>query len=105
MNGLDKITPVINACLSNAEHLLNVARVARGPEQNHIAYHLAALALEEVGKASMLGIDSLRRSRVNKTEGPDDEERRPADWIEDHERKLFWALFTPMFGRQPNAAE
>ena len=27
--------------------------------------------------------------------------QRPVDWIEDHEKKLFWALWTPSFGRQP----
>lgn len=66
------------ACVENAEALLTAATVvAAQPGSNHIAYHLAALALEEIGKSSMIFMSSLRT--------PGDEERkRPIDWIEDH---------------------
>src|ERR1035437_7235555 len=76
------------ACVENAEALLNAATVvAAQPGSNNIAYHLAALALEEIGKSSMIFMSSLR--------APGDEERkRPIDWIEDHERKLFWAIWS-----------
>lgn len=28
------------------------------------------------------------------------DERRPDDWIDDHERKLFWAIWSPRFDRE-----
>ena len=84
----ERIARVRGACVENAEALLNAATVVAGqPGSNNIAYHLAALALEEIGKSSMIFMSSLR--------APGDEEhKRPVDWIEDHERKLFWAIYS-----------
>lgn len=84
----DQIARIRAACVENAEALLNAAAaIAAQPASNHIVYHLAALGLEEVGKSSMIFMSSLRT--------PGDEERkRPVDWIEDHERKLFWAIWS-----------
>jgi AbiV family abortive infection protein len=92
----EEIARIRAACVENAEALLNAAKVvATQPGSNNIAHHLAALALEEVGKSSMIFMSSLRT--------PGDEERkRPVDWIEDHERKLFWAIFSlRMDGKNP----
>lgn len=84
----DHIARIRAACVENAEELLNAAAVTAKQEgSNHIAYHLAALALEEIGKSSMIFMSSLR------THG-DEERKRPVDWIEDHERKLFWAIWS-----------
>ena len=83
----DQIARIRGACAENAEALLNAATVvAAQPGSNNIAYHLAALALEEIGKSSMIFMSSLRATG-------DEERKRPVDWIEDHERKLFWAIF------------
>jgi AbiV family abortive infection protein len=87
------------ACLSNAERLLAAARACRKPGSNYIAYHLAALALEEIGKATMVTVSNFHLPSLPKP-STDEDRRRPIDWIEDHERKLFWALWTPLFGRQ-----
>jgi AbiV family abortive infection protein len=94
MENRTEIERIMAACIQNAEELLNAARVV--PEgSNHIALHLTALALEEIGKSSMIFMSSLR--------GPgqgEDERKRPVDWIEDHERKLFWALWSPRFDKK-----
>jgi len=51
----DQIARIRAACVENAEALLNAATVvAAQPASNNIAYHLAALALEEVGKSSVI---------------------------------------------------
>jgi len=90
--------PVRQACLLNAARLLNAAKRICDPESRHISYHLAALALEEIGKASMVVISSLSVPPGVGGEGGEDElEKRPVEWAEDHERKLFWALFLPSF--------
>lgn len=84
----DHIARIRAACVENAEELLNAAAVTAKQEgSNHIAYHLAALALEEIGKSSMIFMSSLRMHG-------DEERKRPVDWIEDHERKLFWAIWS-----------
>ena len=89
--------PVREACLLNATRLLNAAKKIRDPESRHISYHLAALALEEIGKASMVTLSSLSFSPDLDGEGEDGLERGPVARAEDHERKLFWALFLPSF--------
>ena len=64
MAEIDKINPVIQACLSNAEHLLNAAKDVRKPGQNHIGYHLAALALEEIGKITMIVVSAVSENSI-----------------------------------------
>lgn len=60
MTDIEAIIPLVQACISNAESLLNSAKEISKPGRNHIAYHLAALALEEIGKASILVARSVR---------------------------------------------
>src|SRR5271156_4370723 len=102
---LDKITPIIAACLANAERLLDAAKLTRKPGQNHIAYHLAAVSLEEVGKAAMMLASSFRDSSQPSDQDADEDPPKLMDWIEDHERKLFWALWTPSFGKEKITAD
>jgi AbiV family abortive infection protein len=86
-----KIEPVLDACLANAERLLESAMTVRSvPGCNHIAFNLAVLALEEIGKSILLFQESLEVKSVPRD---GEEMRRPLDWIEDHERKLFWAIW------------
>jgi AbiV family abortive infection protein len=84
-----EIERIRSECMGNAAELLAAAKdTTKQPGRNHIAYHLATLALEEVGKSSMIFMSSLRA-------GDEDEERkRPVDWIDNHERKLFWAIWS-----------
>lgn len=83
--------PSVEACLQNAEKLIIAARSSAGPGSYHIAFHLATMALEEIGKSSMIFIDAIDRAPV-----PGDEETKtPLKWIDDHERKLFWAIWLP----------
>ena len=89
--------PVRQACLLNASRLLNAARKICDPESRHVSYHLAALALEEIGKASMVVVSSLSVPQAVDGQGEDELEKSPSGWVEDHERKLFWALFLPSF--------
>lgn len=100
MTGIDKATPIITACLVNAEQLLDAAKSVRKPGQNHIAYHLAAVSLEEVGKAAMVLANAFRESPQPHSEDSDEDVLNLMNWVEDHERKLFWALFTPGFGKE-----
>jgi AbiV family abortive infection protein len=77
------------ACVSNAEALIYSAKEVCRPGSYHVAYHPAALALEEIG---MLQVTSLRLD-------PKQEGKRPNDWIDDHERKLFWAVWFLKFDK------
>ena len=93
MATIEEVEPILNACLQNAENLLASAKAVMAPGQYHIGYHLAALAMEEIGKAGLILTEAL---------GPDpseeDKESLRSKWMEDHERKLFWAIWLPSFG-------
>jgi AbiV family abortive infection protein len=104
MSSLDEVSKIVDCCLLNADRLLSAAKDARKPGQTHISYHLATLALEEVGKASMIAVSSLREPRTMGAE-TNEEEQRPVDWIDDHQRKLFWALYIPTFGKEQITVE
>jgi len=95
MENRTEIERITAACLQNAEELLGAAKAVEKPGSIHIAYHLATLALEEIGKSSMIFMSSLRAPRSLEEEG-----KRPADWIDDHERKLFWAIWSPRFDEE-----
>ncbi len=81
------------ACLANAKTLLAAANTHVKPSERHIAYHLGVLALEEIGKAEMAGMQLAAEPRV-------EEERRVHFDYEDHEAKLFWAMWGASFGRE-----
>ncbi len=76
------------ACLENAKELLNSAGALNGKNTAHIRYHLTVLAMEEVGKAELLsvGFSSLRF---------DENDVETHISLDDHVKKLFWAIFTP----------
>lgn len=77
------------ACLANAEALVNSAKTLEGENTAHVRFHLAALAIEEVGQAViiLLNASSATLERI------DDQRRIPTD---DHVKKLFWAIFSPL---------
>lgn len=80
-------------CISHANDLLNGSKILLEKGLQNIAYHLAALALEEIGKSVMLvvghaTISSPKGVKILKQAG------------EDHSKKLFWALWGPTFGKK-----
>ena len=81
------------ACLANAEELINSAKTLKGKNTAHIRYHLAVLAIEEVGKNVLLSIEFMKL-----TLDEDDVELNLK--IDDHVKKLFWAIFSPFFERK-----
>jgi AbiV family abortive infection protein len=81
-------------CLEQAESFITAANhLGGGTEWPHIVYHLSLLALEEVGKASMLGARTIGHTSLDGT------------WIErsldNHKRKLQWAVWSPMVRINP----
>lgn len=84
-------------CLKNSENAIEVAEGLIGQNSNHIAYHLTVLCLEEIGKI-FLGWCLLNQKE---------------DWgkeklsipIDDHVKKLFWAIWGPTFGKNATSNE
>lgn len=90
---IESLEKIRDACLSNAKDILQAAEsVLESCKLPSVAYHLAALALEEVGKANL----TVLKSNVTQI---GHQEKWSRKWIEDHTRKLFWALWTPFGGK------
>lgn len=82
-----------DACLAHAEDLLRAARrVLTDENLPNISYHLSVLALEEIGKSTLIIMShSAKRSK--------DSAWNPQKIYEDHVKKLFWAIWGPSMGR------
>jgi AbiV family abortive infection protein len=82
----DAVFKTMAVCVDHARDLLESARAVHATGKPNIAYHLAALALEELGRRELMAI------RTVKTDQP-----MPAEWLSkqstDHVKKLFWAFF------------
>jgi AbiV family abortive infection protein len=90
---MDQINDPIQACFANARDLLRAAkRVLNDEKLANVAFHLTILALEEVGKAALLGARGIAHSVEDETVFLDNR-------LGDHVFKLFWALWTPNFAR------
>jgi len=76
----------IQACVTHARDLLTSANAVEAAGQHNIAYHLAALALEELGRRELLGVQSI----ASKATVPP---AWPAKNTQDHVKKLFWCFF------------
>jgi AbiV family abortive infection protein len=87
------------AILANARSLLHAAEKLAAEDVDHVRYHLAALCLEEVGKVSLIGMRFV--AGLTDTEAPSSVEGQ----LEDHVKKLFWAIWGPSFGREPLTRE
>jgi AbiV family abortive infection protein len=83
------------AILANAHSLLRAAEKLAGEDVDHVRYHLAALCLEEVGKVTLVGMRFMA--------GLADTEASLS--LDDHVKKLFWAIWGPSFGREPLTGE
>ena len=94
MENIDKATlencrKLRAACLENAEALVNSAKTLEGENTAHIRYNLAALALEEVGKAVIFQMNAF-----GATSDRDDDQLNIS--TDDHVKKLFWVFFSPL---------
>jgi AbiV family abortive infection protein len=87
------------AILANARSLLHAAEKLAAEDVDHVRYHLAALCLEEVGKVGLIGMRFV--AGLTDTEAPSSVEGQ----LEDHVKKLFWAIWGPSFGREPLTRE
>jgi AbiV family abortive infection protein len=82
-------------CVAQATDLMNAAdTILAAPGLAHIAFGNMVLAFEELGKATMVATASVFAAIR-----PDRAMRLLRD-TEDHERKLFWSLWSPWGGRQ-----
>jgi AbiV family abortive infection protein len=72
-------------CVKHARALLESAPAVQFAGHSNIAYHLALLALEELGRRELLGIQSIANKSVV-----------PPTWTQKHARvhtkKLFWCF-------------
>ncbi len=89
----EKEHKAMQACLLQAEDLLNAAKASLEKDIPQIAYNLASLALEEIGKRELIKIQPVARTK-EETSG----------WLEkgqsDHLIKLFWSIFGGNFTDQ-----
>jgi AbiV family abortive infection protein len=86
----EKTVQAMQACVDHARALLDSARAVRAAGHHNIAYHLATLVLEEIGRRELIAVQSLAsQSPV------------PPAWpqrhTEDHIKKLFWCFFGGSF--------
>jgi AbiV family abortive infection protein len=86
----------MDACRAHAQDLFDSARLLRERSLPHIAYHLATLALEELGKAQLIGMQSFAK---------EDGQSWYAKQFDDHIKKLFWAIWGEVFGKRPDKKE
>ena len=81
----------MQACIDHARDLLEAAKLVQSSGRPNIAYHLATLALEEVGRRELIGLETIANATSDV----------PPSWPEkhahNHVRKLFWAFFGGMF--------
>ncbi len=82
----EQLKAVREACLQNATTLVESAKTLLHTNAYHVCYHLAALALEEIGKISLVTSKYHREAFVSSDEPYDPD-------TEDHVKKLFWAIW------------
>lgn len=85
-----EIQKIREQCLANAESMLVVAERELNKNVDHICFHLALLALEEIGKAILVTI-GFTVSIAGKERGG------LVIALDDHIKKIFWALWGRMF--------
>lgn len=79
-------------CLENSEDALRSAELLLNKKANHIVFHLSVLALEEIGKIFICfqNFSSDDSNKEEKTKIP----------LDDHIKKLFWAIWGPSFMKE-----
>ena len=91
----EKKNRIIQNCLENAESLISSAEELKEKEgRSHIAFTLAALSLEETGKASLL----KSAFAIEELDVVLEEEKSLG--LDDHIKKLFWAFWGASFEKE-----
>jgi AbiV family abortive infection protein len=90
---VEKLIHARHLCLEQAQGFIDAADRLGVAGWPHIVYHLSVLALEEIGKASMLGARTVSHANLD------------GSWIDrsldSHRRKLQWAIWSPMVRIDP----
>jgi len=86
----------MEAWKSHAKDLYEGAKLLREKGFPNVAYHLATLTLEELGKAQLIGMQSFAK---------EDADSWYRNQMGDHVKKLFWALWGDVFGKRPDRQE
>ena len=81
------------ACLKNATELLRASLLALNEHIDHVSFHLSVLALEEMGKIEIGFFKAMS------LQNPDGGNEKMSFKTDDHQRKLFHAIWTTSFGR------
>jgi AbiV family abortive infection protein len=84
--------PLVKGSLDHTAGLLVGAEALLEKNLPHLAFHLALLALEEIGK-----LEVILMGRVSSEE---DEAAYQKKFLDDHVGKIFWAFWGPTFSRQ-----
>jgi|ERR1700730_102859 len=83
----EKLLAALNACVIHARDLVESAKLVQASGRANIAYHLATLALEEMGRREIFQIQAAA-TRVGEV---------PPPWqmsaTQDHVQKLFWCFY------------
>ena len=78
------------ACITHARNLIASARAVQAINHPHIAYHLAVIALEELGRGELLGAQNMAADRP-------DAKNKLDKHTQNHVQKLFWCFLGPSF--------
>jgi AbiV family abortive infection protein len=84
----DDLQKIMRVCLKSADDSLRSAEAVANLNVDHIRFHLATLALEEIGKIALLKAAYC----IQISGGPEEESFLPT--LDDHIKKLFWAFWT-----------
>jgi AbiV family abortive infection protein len=81
-----QLVEALGACVAHARDLVDAAKTVQNIGRSNIAYHLATLALEEMGKRELYGIQAAATAVGE-----------PPQWqiraTDDHKAKLFWCFY------------
>jgi AbiV family abortive infection protein len=81
-----KMIAAMNACVTHALTLLQSAQAVQAAGHLNVAYHLAALCLEEIGRRALIGVQTISQKATVPPAWPKKHEQ-------DHVKKLFWCFF------------
>lgn len=86
----EAVSAAQRACIKHARDLLASARAVEATGHSNIAYHLGVLALEEIGRRALIGVQMIA-----------DKASVPPTWphkhTQNHVQKIFWCLFDRNF--------
>src|SRR5262245_11398872 len=93
----DEVEKISKACREHARDLLRGALRLKEENLPHLAFHLAVLALEEIGKAGLVVVGHIAQKH--------EDGAWPGKHASDHIKKLFWAIWGPTLGVERTTKE